>query len=111
MEAAHYILDESSPVTNVTMVCSDGIIHTHKIIVASVSDFMKHLLSDIPVGDEITLFLPDHGKCSIIDLLNGVFSSNNSGSSKDSTEFGFTSLSEPVSIKVHNIKFCPEQAD
>ena len=110
METAHYILDESSPVTNVTMVCSDGVIQTHKIIVASVSDFIKHLLSDIPVGDEITLFLPDHGKCSIMDLLNRVFSSNNSGSSKDSTEFGFTSLSEPVSIKVH-IKFCPEQAD
>ena len=106
---SHFI-GETTSMTNVTIICGDGIIHTHKIVVASVSDFMKHLLSDIPVGDEITLFLPDHGKCSIMDLLNGVFSSNNSGSSKDSTEFGFTSLSEPVSIKVH-IKFCPEQAD
>ena len=41
---------------------SDGIIFSHKIIVASASEFIKHLLIDFPVGDEITLYLPDHDK-------------------------------------------------
>ena len=59
--------------TNVTIVCSDGIIHTHKIVVASASDFIKTLLSDIPVGDEVTLYLPDHDKPSIVQLLDDKF--------------------------------------
>merc|ERR1719270_899295 len=69
------MLKECSSMTNVTIVCSDGIIHTHKIVVASASDFIKHLLSDIPVSDEITLYLPDHEKTSVMKLLDGVFSS------------------------------------
>ena len=60
--------------TNVTIVCSDGIIQTHKIVVASASDFIKDLLSDVPVGDEITLYLPDYDKCSVEELLDGIFS-------------------------------------
>ena len=75
METRLDILQESSSMTNVTIVYCDGIIHTHKIVLASASDFMKHLLSDIPVGDEITLYLPDHGKDSFDELLDGVFSS------------------------------------
>ena len=75
METKLDILQESSSMTNVTIVYCDGIIHTHKIVLASASDFMKHLLSDIPVGDEITLYLPDHGKDSFDELLDGVFSS------------------------------------
>ena len=75
METKLDILQESSSMTNVTIVYCDGIIHTHKIVLASASDFMKHLLSDIPVGDEITLYLPDHGKDSFNELLDGVFSS------------------------------------
>ena len=67
------LLNESSSMTNVTIVCSDGIIHTHKIVVASVSDFIKTLLSDIPVGDEVTLYLPDHDKPSIVQLLDDTF--------------------------------------
>ena len=67
------LLNESSSMTNVTIICSDGIIHTHKIVVASASDFIKTLLSDIPVGDEITLYLPDHDKPSIVQLLDDKF--------------------------------------
>ena len=67
------MLEECSSMTNVTIVCCDGIIHTHKIVVASASDFIKTLLSDIPVGDEITLYLPDHDKPSIVQLLDDLF--------------------------------------
>ena len=92
--------------TNVTIVCSDGIIHTHKIVVASASsDFIKHLLSEIPVSDEITLYLPDHDKTSVMKLLDGVFTNDtikhdvNQGSSLD-----FSSLvCEPVLLKVSSL--------
>ena len=96
------LLKKCSSMTNMTIVCSDGIIHTHKIVVASASDFIKHLLSDIPVGDEITLYLPDHDKTSVMKLLDGVFTNDtikhddNLGSSMD-----FSSLvCEPVLLKV-----------
>ena len=67
------MLKKCFSMTNVTIVCSDGIIHTHKIVVASASDFIKTLLSDIPVGDEVTLYLPDHDKPSIVQLLDDKF--------------------------------------
>ena len=67
------IFKRCSSMSNVTIVCSDGIIQTHKIIVASASDFIKQLLIDIPVGDEITLFLPDHDKILILKLLDSIF--------------------------------------
>ena len=98
------MLKECSSMTNVTIVCSDGIIHTHKIVVASASDFIKHLLSDIPVSDEITLYLPDHDKTSVMKLLDGVFTNDtikhddNQGSSIDFSSL--VSVCEPVLLKV-----------
>ena len=100
---SHFI-GEISSMTNVTIICGDGIIHTHKIVVASASDFIKHLLSDIPVGDEITLYLPDHDKTSVMKLLDGVFTNDtikhddNQGSSIDFSSL--VSVCEPVLLKV-----------
>ena len=99
------MLKECSSMTNVTIVCSDGIIHTHKIVVATASDFIKHLLSDIPVSDEITLYLPDHDKTSVMKLLDGVFTNDNikhddnQGSSIDLSSL--VSVCEPVLPKVN----------
>ena len=41
----------SENVTNVKSVCNDGIIITHKIFIARNSEFIKHILIDIPIGD------------------------------------------------------------
>ena len=98
------MLDDTSSMSNVTIVCSDGIIHTHKIVVASASDFIKHLLSEVPVGDEITLYLPDHRKCRVLELLDGIFSVTNQPSSNDLIEFGCNSIVEPVLMKVMSKK-------
>ena len=35
-------------------------IKSHKIIFASISNYVKHLLSEFPLGDEVTIFLPDY---------------------------------------------------
>ena len=37
------------PVSNVNLVCRDGVVYSHKIVLASVSGFVETLLSDIPV--------------------------------------------------------------
>ena len=99
------LLNESSSMTNVTIICSDGIIHTHKIVVASASDFIKTLLSDIPVGDEITLYLPDHDKTSVIKLLDGVFTNDNiKHDDNQGSSIDFSSLvCEPVLLKVSSL--------
>ena len=59
----------SENVTNVKSVCNDGIIITHKIFIARNSEFIKHILIDIPIGDEAVLFPPDFHKDEGEDFL------------------------------------------
>ena len=53
------LLEESSNVSNVTLACGDGHLASHKIVVAGISSFIKNILADIPVGDDVTIILPD----------------------------------------------------
>ena len=55
--------------SNVTIRCGDGLVSTHKIILASVSPFIKEILSDIPNGDQVTVMMPDFGARPIEDFL------------------------------------------
>ena len=64
------LLENSKNVTNIKIICSDGIINSHKIIIASVSNFIKHILIEIPVADQVTLFLPDFQKAEIDEFLD-----------------------------------------
>ena len=59
MEADFNLLRDSGNVSNVKIVCQDGVIHSHKLVVASKSLFLKKIFREFPVGDEITVFLPD----------------------------------------------------
>ena len=42
-----------------TIRCHDGLVSSHKIILAGVSPCIKRILSGIPVGDEVTVIMPD----------------------------------------------------
>ena len=64
------ILEDSEHVSNVRIVCVDGVIISHKIIVASVSNFIKNIITDIPTNDEVTIFLPDFRKIEVEKCLN-----------------------------------------
>ena len=59
----------------VNLVCRDGVVYSHKIVLASVSGFVETLLSDIPVGDDVGVFLSDFSKKEVNKLLTtkGVF--------------------------------------
>ena len=90
------MLEECSSLTNVTIVCSDGIIHTHKIVVATASDFIKHLLSDIPVGDEVTIFLPDNERGKVEEWIRGIFSNKSQEDLNDAIDIGCNLKCEPI---------------
>ena len=68
-------LHQCQAASNLTVVCSDGVIFSHKLIAASASDFIKILLSDVPPYDEVTLYLPDFTKCQVELFFESVFSS------------------------------------
>ena len=42
---------------NVTIVCRNGVIKTHKLILANLSKFTESLMKDVPASDEVTLYL------------------------------------------------------
>ena len=58
------------------IVCCDGTILTHKLVLASVSHFLNMFIEDIPTGDRITLFLPDFGSSRIRLFLKSVLQQN-----------------------------------
>jgi len=60
------------PVSNVSLVCRDGVVYTHKIVLASVSGFVKTLLSDIPTGDHVSVFLPDFFNEDVEKILQNI---------------------------------------
>ena len=64
------LLKSCQRLSNVTIRCHDGLISTHKIILASVSSFTKEILEDIPSGDQVTVLMPDFGSGPIEDFLS-----------------------------------------
>ena len=68
------LFKDSEDFANVKLVFSDGIMFSDEIIVAGASNFIKHLLIDFPVGDEITLYLPDHDKGEVKETLDSIAS-------------------------------------
>lgn len=48
---------ECDSVANVTIVCLDGLIKTHKLILANISKFTENLMNDVPAADEVTIYL------------------------------------------------------
>jgi len=63
-------LEDCEGVSNVKILCKNGIVFTHKIIVASSSNFIKNILLTIPFVDDITLFLPHLEKNVVEHFLN-----------------------------------------
>ena len=66
------LLDGGSSVTNLTLACGDGSLASHKILVAGVSSFIKNILADIPIGDDVTLILPDFTVAEVDTFLKSV---------------------------------------
>ena len=63
------LLDGHESVANCSLVCQDGIILSHKLVIASISKFLKNILSDIPVGDDVSIYFPDFKMSHIRDQI------------------------------------------
>ena len=48
--------------SNVSVICEDGVIFTHKLVLANISILMKNTLKEIPTADEATIYLKDFSK-------------------------------------------------
>ena len=69
------LFNERSCAANVTLVCADGNLASHKIVVAGVSIFIKNILADYPIGDDVTIMLPDFSLSEVEVFLKTVCSS------------------------------------
>ena len=58
-------------VANVTIVCRDGLIKTHKLILANISEFSKNLIKDVPAADDVTLYLHEFSTLDVNLFLRG----------------------------------------
>ena len=72
------LFQNTRKLSNVSIICADGRVDTHKIVVASASQFLKQLMTPIPTGDEITIFLPDYNKDQVEQMLLSMNSANKS---------------------------------
>ena len=66
------LLEDSKSVENVKVVCKDGVVFSHKLVIASSGEFMKNLLNDVPIGDEVTIYLPDCDEDTLLNSLNSI---------------------------------------
>ena len=67
------LIGDCRKLSNVKIVCRDGaVVETHKIVLGSVSLFLKRIINDIPTGDDITFFLPDFHYESVEEFLGSV---------------------------------------
>lgn len=67
------LIGDCRKLSNVKIVCRDGAtVETHKIVLGSVSLFLKRILTEIPTGDDITFFLPDFHHENVAEFLGSV---------------------------------------
>ena len=67
------LIGDCRKLSNVKIVCRDGVtVETHKIVLGSLSLFLKRIITDIPTGDDITFFLPDFHYESVEEFLGSI---------------------------------------
>ena len=67
---------ETGHVSNLSVVCGDGVLASHKIVLAGVSTFIKSIIAAIPVGDHITVIMPDFCVDEMEEFLQMIISEN-----------------------------------
>ena len=65
MQGKGNFFHELESFSNLTIICSDGLLFSHKVVLASISSYVKQLLSQFPLGDEVTLYLPDYPRARV----------------------------------------------
>ena len=45
--------------------CGGGLVSSHKIVLAGLSPFIRNILAQIPVGDEVIVIMPDFDSAQV----------------------------------------------
>jgi len=101
---------------NVSIICRDGVIRSHKLVLAHISKLMEDILKDIPTGDEATIYLSDTIKTDIEYLLQNAAPDKTKCSKEAGLLFGMDvprvdSITEVVEEKCTLIHFKTEIAE
>ena len=98
------LIGDCRKLSNVKIVCRDGaILETHKIVLGSVSLFLKRILTDIPTGDVITFFLPDFHYESVEEFLGSITLNQTPTDAELARALGHESFNPRVKVSISNL--------
>ena len=90
-------------VSNASIICEDGVIFTHKLMLANISKLLKLILSEIPAADEVTLYLHNFPKKHVEDFFLELLQKKESSHGQLCSTFGIQSHSHSVKKEIGKI--------
>ena len=94
--------------TNVSLVCQDGVITSHKIIVAGISEFIRGLMEEaVPSNDPVTIIMPDFETIIVERMIGDVLTKDAASNSGIGQAFKIQSNEDSgsVTMKTENDSF------
>ena len=83
-------------VSDASIICEDGVIFTHKLVLAAVSELLEQILSDIPAADEVTLYLKTFEKSKVEEFFKDLLHKKDFTNTELCTIFGVNRSFEPL---------------
>ena len=96
---------ECRQVSNASVICEDGVIFTHKLVLANISILMKNTLKEIPTADEATIYLKDFSKEDVELFLSDMSLGKESKNTDLRILFGDESVSHVKTLSEDALKF------
>ena len=98
------LLPECQSVTNASLVCGDGVVTSHKLIVAGISEFLRSLMEEaIPSNDTVTIIMPDFETIIVERMIGDVLTKDAASNSGIGQAFKIPSYSESVTVKTEKV--------
>jgi len=96
------LLDGADSTADVFIHCNNGVIPTHRLVLASMSKMLLSVLRHDTWDEQIVIMLPDFSTSELIICLESIFTSSKHKTNSDvKTVLGFTNFPNILSIKPH----------
>jgi len=89
--------------SNASIICEDGVIFTHKLMLANISKLLKLILSEIPAADEVTIYLHNFPKKHVEEFFLELLQKKESSYGQLCSTFGIQSHSHSVKKEIGKI--------
>ena len=87
-------------VSDTSIICEDGVIFTHKLVLAAVSKLLEQILSDIPAADEVTFYLKTFEKSKVEEFFSDLFHKKDGYNSELFSIFGVNTSLGPLELQL-----------